>query len=804
MTLFRPLFVLTAILSVSAATLADEYVELEKQIARHAAGETNHERLLREAYHPAALIHVTDRDPLDIVLRRTQALLDDIRAMDGAPDLAAEATQLADLQQRAAAVAPGDAARRTLFDEACALRRQIAFTNPLLDFSSIAFLKHDRARYEHMVDQYYGFHARPSGGLYVLENAFSETPTVRDVLAESVVQNGRLAGRTLAGGSFISLELSPDAKTVLFAWSECAVPVEPTDLTPHADLWKPESTYHIFRSNIDGSELTMLTDGPWNDFDPCFLPSGRICFVSERRGGFLRCGLRPNPTYTLHSMLPDGSDIIPISYHETHEWHPSVNNDGMIVYSRWDYVDRDSDIAHHLWLTFPDGRDPRSLHGNYPRTRESRPWMELAIRAVPGGNSYVATAAPHHGQNYGSLVLIDMTQPDDGSMSQIKRLTPDTAFPESEQAPGVPCPDHKGRNKAGAEAYGTPWPLSETYHLCVYDPGQKNYGVYLIDAFGNREVLYRDPDIACLDPIPLRPRPGPPVIPSRTLQAVEDRSGPAPDIGRVAIMNVYESELPWPRDTRIAAVRVVQIFPKTTPAQNDPKVGVGEQSLTRGVLGTAPVAEDGSAYFELPAGVPVYFQALDENGRAVQTMRSDTYVHPGETLTCIGCHETKHKSAGERPYAVPLAMQQPPAQLTVPFDGAYPLQFARLVQPVLEEHCTPCHGQNDKAPRFDGETFGEFGWSSAYHDLAPYAWAKHGGNGALSKNKTSYSLPGEVGARASRLFAVLQNKDHGNLALPGDALDRIGLWLDCNSVFYGSYHDAEKQARGESAVPTLF
>ena len=46
--------------------------------------------------------------------------------------------------------------------------------------------------------------------------------------------------------------------------------------------WSKETTWNIFRVNTDGSNLVQLTDGPWNDFDPCFLPNGRIAFISER------------------------------------------------------------------------------------------------------------------------------------------------------------------------------------------------------------------------------------------------------------------------------------------------------------------------------------------------------------------------------------------------------------------------------------------------------------------------------------------------------------------------------------------
>ena len=781
---------------------AGEYRVIEKQMAEFRADAGVAERLRREALDPAALIDPLDRDPVDVILRRTEALLNDLGAMAKPPEFASEAAELAGLAGKVRGSAPEDAGRRALFDAVCALRRKIALKNPLLDFDSILFLKHHRARFEHMVDQYYGFHAVPEGGVFVLEKAFGPNPSVRTLLADAKIENGRLKGRTLAGGSFISFELDYDARTLFFAWTEAQVPVPPTDYTPMEQLWKPESTYHIFKASIDGTGLTQLTDGAWNDFDPCRLPDGRICFVSERRGGFLRCGTRPNPTYTLHSMRDDGSDIIRLSHHETHEWHPSVDNSGMIVYSRWDYVDRDSDMAHHPWLCYPDGRNPRSFHGNYSPVREMRPWMELSIRAVPDSPRYVAVSTPHHGQNYGSLVLVDPRVPDDGAMSQVKRITPDTAFPESETQPGVPCETHKGRNARNAEVYGTPWPLSEKYYLCVYDPGQKNYALCLVDAFGNRIELYRDPAIACLDPIPLRPRPTPPVIPTFTRQAAGDRQEPGSDTARIAVTNIYESDSAWPPDTKITALRIIQLFPKTTPASESPNIGAGAQSLARGVLGTVPVEEDGSVHCEAPAGVPLYFQALDEKGRAVQSMLSDTYLHPGETLSCRGCHEPRLQSATDTPNRTPLALRRPPSPITPEGDGAYPLLFPRLVQPMLERNCVTCHRKEAKAPSLEGVPTGKFNWTESYTTLAPLAWTKCGGNGALGINGTPRSVAGDVGARASRLMALL-DKGHHDVKLPDEDRHRIELWLDCNSVFYGAYHDIEKQARGETVTPSL-
>jgi len=317
-------------------------------------------------------------------------------------------------------------------------------------------------------------------------------------------------------------------------------------------------------------------------------------------------------------------------------------------------VDRGFNQAHHPWITTPDGRDARALHGNYPTEIGRRPWLEIDVHAVPGSGEFVATAAAHHGQAYGSLVLIDPDVQDDDAMSQVRRLTPDAPFPEGE---------------GGGYVYATAWPLAEDYCLCAYDADGETHGLYLVDSFGNKELLYRDPAVGCLTPIRLRPRKRPPALPESPAgmaplpsrspgdparQEPRPPARPAPanagshSSGTVTLLNVYDSRLPWPPGTRIRALRILQVLPKSTPYANAPRIGHGSQKGARAVLGTVPVEADGSARFLLPAGKPVYFQALDERGLAVQSMRSDTYVHPGEGLTCQGCHNPPRRSPSIR------------------------------------------------------------------------------------------------------------------------------------------------------------
>jgi hypothetical protein len=477
-------------------------------------------------------------------------------------------------------------------------------------------------------------------------------------------------------------------------------------------------------------------------------------------------------------------------------------------------------VAHLPWVTTQDGRDARAVHGNFS-PRRLRPDMEMNVRAVPGSGKFIATAAAHHGFAFGSLVLIDPQARDDDGMGPVRRLTPEVGFPESQvpQGPQV-------------EIYGTPWPLSEKYHLCAYTAppavgaasAMSPHGIYLVDAFGNRELIYRDEAIASISPIPLRPRRMPPVayspLPSLagkdvvrvpgTEQVVSIDGKPAE--GTMAVVNVYDSLRPWPKDGRIKALRILHIVPQSVPSQDtyggkDPEIGArlpgqfGSVVLARNVIGTVPVESDGSAHFTVPAHKELFFQALDERGLAVQSMRSGTYVQPGEKLVCSGCHEHRQTTPA-MPAAAPLALRRAASTPTPDAEGSNPFSYPRLVQPVLDRHCVKCHtdsaAQGKKAPVLSREPVSR-NWYASYQSLTKGGHAFHD----YSPDQLR-TMPGRFGARASKLLAML-DKGHHSVKLPPEDLRRLTLWLDCSSIFYGVYErpGGDAQLRGEIARPTL-
>ena len=391
-------------------------------------------------------------------------------------------------------------------------------------------------------------------------------------------------------------------------------------------------------------------------------------------------------------------------------------------------------------------------------------------------------------------------------MAQVKRLTPDQLFPEAEIGTHGPPAN-----------YAAPYPLSEHFFLCVYDKDSRsdagtsnNYGIYLVDAFGNKELLYRDDEISCLDPMPIKARPVPHVIPHKTAVGKPLKPGTKfvppdpktiPDFGTVGLVNVYDSIYPMKDLPKITALRVIQLLPKTTPFANQPFIGVGDQKSARMVLGTVPVEQDGSAFFKMPADKPVYFQALDADGMAVQSMRSATYVHPGETLTCLGCHNspTNGYSMGQNSAT---ALRRPPSVLTPDVQGSKPFSYPILVQPVLEKNCVECHkksqAEGKKAPDLTRAQGEHNRWFTSYDSLKNFAFFW---NNAWF-DEVPDSKPGQIGARNSKLYQMLVKGHHG-LKLSKEDLHRLTLWLDCNSDFYGAYEKIEEQKEGKVVWPSL-
>jgi len=697
------------------------------------------------------------------------------------------------LKKKLAGLSSGEAAK-SVFLQARQLQRQLALGNPLLrDFDTLLFTKRVPGSFNHMSDQYYGWWSKPGGGIYLLRGFTGDAPT-EECITTSFKDPG----------SFLRPTLSYDAKKVLFAWCRHYPHLAAeTNKLDKANV--PEDAfYHLFEMNLDGSGLRQITRGKYDDFDGRYLPDGRIVFLSTRRGQslqvgresaartvarpdmpdcYVRCGggpERPVAVYTLHTMNADGSELVAISPFEMFEWTPEINHDGSVLYSRWDYIDRDNMPYMGLWAMNPDGTDARMVFKNYTKA----PHCTFEAKPIPGSHKIVFTGSAHHAQTMGSLALLDPSAGVDGD-NPITRLTPEVVFPEIEGWPKT--------------SYANPLPLSERFYLVAWGaegylvqgrPGwdrwhavqrpRNGMALYLYDAATRtRELLCSDDRISCGDPIPVRSRERPPVLATQLARNAAKE-------GRFLVGDVYRG-LTGVERGEIKSLRVVAVPAKTHPTMNFPNLGVTRDDPGKCVLGTVPVEEDGSAYFRVPAGVIVFFQALDEDGVAIQTMRGATHVQSGQTLSCIGCHESRQEAP---PDGVARASLREPSPLTAGPEGSWPLRFDHLVQPVLDRQCVSCHNPaatNDLAAGFDLTS------EKAYDTLITYGQPSLK-NQVWEAYRRGYSVPGDSIAQRSALLALLDAPTgHYGVHLNADARERLLTWLDTYAQRIGHFSDEQER-----------
>ena len=473
----------------------------------------------------------------------------------------------------------------------------------------------------------------------------------------------------------------------------------------------------------------------------------------------------------------------------------------MLVYSRWDYIDRENGLGSKFWICYPDGRNPRAPHGNYPHpysvqpeyggpkegTRNSGACSENHFRAVPGSTKYVFTGVPHHGASFGPLGLLDLSIPDDGTMNQVTVITADQRFPESQTREGIETDDRILK-------YGTPWPLSEDFYLCNY-----YQHLVLLDRLGTKTILcdYRQcPNIGetmrLVEPIPVQKRKQPRVIPTATYEGSREKLPHESAV--ISVMNVNVSDLPFPENRRAKWIRIVQLFPKTTPYRDQPNAGYGEEHIPRMSLGIVPVEADGSVYCEAPVGKLLQFQVLDSNAMAIQSMRSVTFAHKGEHLTCVGCHEDKWKTP--QLSRRPMALRREPSKLMTEPGSQEPATYYRTVKPIFEGKCLPCH-------RKEGKGLQKMGFA----DMKPYAFYYSGAHMNNYSNLKRYgmgtrSIPGLFGAHYSKMGKSLL-KNHRGTRITEEEYRRVCLWLDLNSPRLGAFNNVPAQERGELVWPDL-
>lgn len=688
-----------------------------------------------------------------------------------------------------------DADDDALYLAARQAKRELFFRDPLLaTLDRVLFAKHHPLKPSHNYSDHFDSLFASGGGIYLLE-------IPRDDQGRLNPARGRVRQLFDASAGIARHPVCDfEARTVYFAYRPD---------TPEVEGW--QSYWHLWAVAADGAGLRRLTEGPYHDFDPAVLPDGGLAFMSTRCRVRFLCW-RPQ-AYVLHRMEPDGAGLRRLSYANLSEWHPSILSDGRILWTRSEYQDKGADFGHTLWAIRPDGTYPELVFGN------NTPYCYNHAREVPGSSEVVATLISH-GDHQGPIALIDRSR-DPYDTAAIVNITPDTR------------PQYQ-MDRSYSQTFRDPTPVSRDHFLVSHNPGaQDHWGLYLIDRYGNRELLYLDPRISSKRPSPLRPRPRPPVLASAL-----DPDLAARGLGEFIVQDVYEGLTPDVERGRIRYLRVVEEVPsalETLPcgeyrADHDPFEdfyaspihlvhGPPRSYLTRtgnalqphafraghaapaddaitvtedlgwpsyvakAPLGTVVVAEDGSARFLAPAGKVLYFQVLDADYNEIQRMRSVVQLQPGEQRGCVGCHEDRRAVPPSRPRPAALAC---PLQTLDPQPwGAGPFDYERIVQPVLNNRCAGCHdGRTEFGPDLRGVRDAQR-IPASYRALISGGWVHHfdWAYGARHFKAEPFSF----GTLRSPLFAALESEAHRGVGLQPDELRALKEWIDLNCPLWPNY-----------------
>ena len=537
------------------------------------------------------------------------------------------------------------------------------------------------------------------------------------------------------GGTVRDPAVHYDGKTILFSWRR-----------------GDSETFHLFTIQADGSGLAQLTDGEYDDFEPAWLPDGGIVFVSTRCKRWVNCWL--TQVAVVHRCDADGGNITPLSANIEHDNTPWPLPDGRILYTRWEYVDRSQVDYHHLWAMNPDGTGQMTHFGNmHPGG------LYIDAKPVPGSAEEILFInSPGHGarEHAGHVALVQVKSGAD-DLSSIRNLT--------ERA-----------------EYRDPYPLDRDRFLAA-----RGRRLVLLNREGREETLFelkRDRRrLELHEPRPLRARDREPVIPKRT-----DWTRAT---GRLILSDVRAGRnMDGVAPGEITRLLVVESLPKPINYTGgmDPLTYGGSFTLER-VLGSVPVEPDGSANFEVPANRSLFLIALDKDENSVKRMQSFLTVMPGETLSCVGCHEPRSTAALNTGRPKLAALERPASAIT-PVPGIPEvLDFPRDIQPVLDRHCLPCHDYTphpraDRGPRAGGVILsGDRGPMFSHSYAALFAHLQVADGRDLAKSNLA---PRSIGATASPLMDKLGGGHYGVEPSP-EEVRLVRYWIETGATYPGTY-----------------
>jgi hypothetical protein len=511
--------------------------------------------------------------------------------------------------------------------------------------------------------------------------------------------------------------------------------------------------YHLHEINTDGTGLRPLTAGDFDDVDPEYLADGGIMFVSSRCNRFVPC--YHTQVGLLHRMDGDGRNVRLLSGNNVGDHRPAMLPDGRVIYTRWEYVDRAPQKFHSLWAMNPDGTEQMVLFGNTV-SPDKRFFVMIDALPVPGSEKVVCVFSPGHGyrENAGHVMLVDPKGgPDDWSRAE--QISPTRQLGSEGWA-------------RGEVGFRDPYPLSADLFLVA-----ENRSLLVLDAHGATEEIFRG-QMMVHDPRVIVGRGRERIIPPR--------SDPRKSTGTLILANIYQGRhMQGVKPGEVKRLLVLEDLPKPVSYYSLPgAISMDGTHTLHRILGTVPVAADGSAALEVPALRGLYFVALDERGLAVKRMQSYVALMPGETLSCVGCHEPRTQTTAA--LAPPAALGRRPSRIEPIADMPDVLDYPRDIQPILDRHCVECH--NAKRPEGHVVLTGD---RNEWFSLSYYAlFASRQVSDSWRYDEDGNHPPRGFGSAASPLVDKIDGR-HYQVRLTDHERRLVQLWIDTGATYAGTY-----------------
>ena len=614
---------------------------------------------------------------------------------------------------------------------------------------------------------------KPGGGIYVYDPARPE--------------KGEKELFRRDDGVIFDMSVSYDAKKLLFSWMRMAKTKEEKGRPAPGYRGNPDS-FHVYEINVDPGApggLRQITTGRFHDVHPIYLPDGRIAFTSTRGKSYSMC--QPGLASALFTMNADGSDIKRIEFSTLAGLSPHVLDDGSILFMRWEYQDKSLFTLQSLWTINPNGTRVQLFYGN----TITNPNIIWQAKPIPGTQKVLCTLGPHHGNPVGAIGIIDRSHGMENPAG-IRNITPEYSYGPSKKV-------HVGGGPGDKQyywAYRDPWPVTTDLFVVAYGGphrgGPGRYRLFALTDKGKKAMILEDKKISCFNPVPLQQR----KLPRVHLPIPESNR----NYGTFFVQDIYQGLLDKGiKRGQVKEIRILTQVPKPCNMRgrriydHDPVIGRGSYYV-KACFGTVPVEEDGSAHFEAPSGVELYFEALDADGKEIIRMGSTTQIMPGERQSCVGCHEPRGSTPPMRRRRS-IAMGRPPSKLTPPPWGhGGPIDFVRDVQPVFDKHCIKCHSGATPKKGLDLSGDKTRYFNMAYENLLARGLVHFI---YINKGPTDNFKPMQTGSHRSKLAKYLENGHEKAKVKVADADRRkIYTWIDANCPYYRTYENTRPGTPG--------